>query len=38
MTVTWKIGRDAVTGEFISVETARRRRTTATVETMRRKV
>ena len=33
-TRTQKVGRDAATGKFISVEWARRRTRTATVETM----
>lgn len=37
-TVKWNVGRDAITGEFITVEKAERRKSTATVETMRRKV
>ncbi|MBT4153375.1 MAG: hypothetical protein HOE53_01875 [Candidatus Magasanikbacteria bacterium] len=34
---SWKVGRDAINGEFITVEKARRRKKTATVETMRRR-
>lgn len=36
MTTKWKIGRDADNGRFITVDEARRRRSTATVETMKR--
>lgn len=32
-----KIGRDAKTGRFISIETAKRKRSTAVVETIRKK-
>ena len=34
--VKWNVGRDAITGQFISVEEARRREKTAIVETMKR--
>ncbi len=33
-TYTFKVGRDAETGEFITVEKARRRKKTAVVETI----
>ncbi len=36
--IKWKVGRDAKNGELITVKEARRRKSTATVETMRRKV
>ena len=36
-TVTVKVGRDARTGRFIPVKTARRRKSTAVVETIKRK-
>lgn len=35
--IEWKVGRDAYTGMLIPIEEARRRKKTATVETMRRK-
>jgi hypothetical protein len=35
MADTYKIGRDAITGQFKSVEDARREKDTSTVETMR---
>ena len=34
---TYKVGRDAKTGRFIPVKTARRRKATAVVETMKKK-
>ena len=34
---TYKVGRDAKTGKFIPVETAKRRKSTAIVETMKKK-
>ncbi len=34
--VTFKVGRDAGTGKFISVKTAQRRKSTAVVETIKR--
>ena len=33
---TYKVGRDAITGRFISVKEAKIRKTTATVETIKR--
>jgi hypothetical protein len=34
---TFQVGRDAKNGQFISVKEARRRKSTATVETLKRK-
>ena len=34
MTYSFKVGRDAKTGEFLSVEEAQRRKATAVVETI----
>lgn len=34
---TYKVGRDARTGQFIPVKTARRRKSTAVVETMKKR-
>lgn len=36
MSKTYKVGRDAKTGQFIPVKTAERRKATAVVETMKR--